>query len=164
MRDMSSTVTKGNKPHDIRSNNQRAFVQLLYQHGEMTIPEIAEHLSLSRTAATKIAKELTDQKLLLDTGKRLSGQSSGRPPALFTVNRDYKYTIAVLINPHDFYCTLMDMWYESRLEIRQGFTQEELSDHRAMAQAVATAIEGVTEEMGLTADTLCAIAVMWKAW
>jgi len=162
MREMTSVVPKGNKPHDIRNNNQRAFVQLLYQQYEMTIPEIAERLSLSRTAASKIAKELTDQKLLRSIGKRDSTQNGGRPPTLLTVNRNYKYVVTVLINPLDFCCALMDMWYEPRLQIHQVFTEEALSDHSAMVLAVADAIDRVMKEMDLSEQELCGVAVMVK--
>jgi len=162
MREMNSAVTRGNKPHDVRCNNQRAVIQLLYQHGEMALPEIAEHLGLSRTAVMKIARELTKQNLLTESGKRLSSKNGGRPPTLFTVNRDYRYAVAILINPLDFDCTLMDMWYEPRMQIHQEFTAEELSDRGAMILAIATAFDRLMEEMCLTRDDACGVAVMVK--
>ena len=162
MQKNGSAAIKGNKPNDIKNNNQQAVVQLLYHHKELTIPEIAEHLSLSRTAATKITKELADQDLLVESGKRDSCSSGGRRPSLFTINKDYKYVIAILLYPQEFYCTLVDMGYNLRLKIRQSFTENEQLENTAMINTLAAAIHQVMDEMKLHADQLCGITIMVK--
>ena len=55
---LDARKVKAEKPRNIKRRNQKAIVALLQNNTEMTIPEIAERLELSRTSATQIVNEL----------------------------------------------------------------------------------------------------------
>ena len=46
---LDARKVKAEKPRNIKRRNQKAIVALLQNNTEMTIPEIAERLELSRT-------------------------------------------------------------------------------------------------------------------
>ena len=51
---LDARKVKAEKPRNIKRRNQKAIVALLQNSAEMTIPEIADRLELSRTSATQI--------------------------------------------------------------------------------------------------------------
>ena len=61
---LDARKVKAEKPRNIKRRNQKAIVALLQNNTEMTIPEIAERLELSRTSATQIVNELCKEKVL----------------------------------------------------------------------------------------------------
>ena len=62
---LDARKVKAEKPRNIKRRNQKAIVALLQNNTEMTIPEIAERLELSRTSATQIVNELCKEKVLM---------------------------------------------------------------------------------------------------
>ena len=61
---LDARKVKAEKPRNIKRRNQKAIVALLQNSAEMTIPEIADRLELSRTSATQIVNELCRDCLL----------------------------------------------------------------------------------------------------
>lgn len=59
---LDARKVKAEKPRNIKRRNQKAIVALLQNNTEMTIPEIAERLELSRTSATQIVNELCKER------------------------------------------------------------------------------------------------------
>ena len=60
---LDARKVKAEKPRNIKlKRNQKAIVALLQNNTEMTIPEIAERLELSRTSATQIVNELCKER------------------------------------------------------------------------------------------------------
>ncbi len=59
---LDARKVKAEKPRNIKRRNQKAIVALLQNSAEMTIPEIADRLELSRTSATQIVNELCREK------------------------------------------------------------------------------------------------------
>lgn len=67
---LDARKVKAEKPRNIKRRNQKAIVALLQNSAEMTIPEIADRLELSRTSATQIVNELCREKVLKKVGTR----------------------------------------------------------------------------------------------
>lgn len=59
---LDARKVKAEKPRNIKRRNQKAIVALLQNSAEMTIPEIADRLELSRTSATQIVNELCSER------------------------------------------------------------------------------------------------------
>ena len=59
------------------------LISKLQNNTEMTIPEIAERLELSRTSATQIVNELCKEKVLKKVGTRDATTAGGKPPRVF---------------------------------------------------------------------------------
>ena len=100
---------KAEKQRNIKWRNERAIVMLLKQNSEMTIPEIAEKLELSRTAATKTITELCSEGLLKEVGIREATVLGGKPPRLYSLNASYKYTFILLIGNNHISTCIADM-------------------------------------------------------
>ena len=100
---------KAEKQRNIKWRNERAIVMLLKQNSEMTIPEIAEKLELSRTAATKTITELCSEGLLKEVGIREATVLGGKPPRLYSLNASYKYTLILLIGNDHISTCIADM-------------------------------------------------------
>lgn len=80
---LDARKVKAEKPRNIKRRNQKAIVALLQNNTEMTIPEIAERLELSRTSATQIVNELCKEKVLKKVGTRDATTAGGKPPPSF---------------------------------------------------------------------------------
>lgn len=106
---LDARKVKAEKPRNLKRRNQKAVVALLQNNTEMTIPEIAERLELSKTAATQIVNELCRMKVLKETGIRESTTAGGKPPRVFSMNAAFRYTIIVMIGNHFISCNIADM-------------------------------------------------------
>lgn len=85
---MEATTNK-----EVRSNNRKRLVNLLFQYGEMTKQDIVKHLDMSLATVNYLVKELMEIGLLT-TGKALSS-TGGRKPVCIKPVYDTKYSIGV---------------------------------------------------------------------
>ena len=72
---LDARKVKAEKPRNIKRRNQKAIVALLQNSAEMTIPEIADRLELSRTSATQIVNELCRENQRFYDGRWEASQS-----------------------------------------------------------------------------------------
>lgn len=80
---LDARKVKAEKPRNIKRRNQKAIVALLQNNTEMTIPEIAERLELSRTSATQIVNELCKEKVLKRWAPGTRRPPEESPPEFF---------------------------------------------------------------------------------
>ena len=106
---LDARKVKAEKPRNIKRRNQKAIVALLQNNTEMTIPEIAERLELSRTSATQIVNELCKEKVLKKVGTRDATTAGGKPPRVFSMNASFRYTIIVTIGNDFISCNISNM-------------------------------------------------------
>ena len=106
---LDARKVKAEKPRNIKRRNQKAIVALLQNNTEMTIPEIAERLELSRTSATQIVNELCKEKVLKKVGTRDATTARGKPPRVFSMNASFRYTIIVTIGNDFISCNISNM-------------------------------------------------------
>ena len=85
------------------------LISKLQNNTEMTIPEIAERLELSRTSATQIVNELCKEKVLKKVGTRDATTAGGKPPRVFSMNASFRYTIIVTIGNDFISCNISNM-------------------------------------------------------
>jgi predicted NBD/HSP70 family sugar kinase len=89
---------RSSKPRHIKSNNQKLILSILRGTEFLTISEIAEKTSLSKTTVKKILENLLEMDLICSAGKGSSTDEGGKKPELFALNRTKKHIILVYIN------------------------------------------------------------------
>lgn len=151
---------KAEKPQNIRWRNESAIVALLQNHMEMTIPEIAERLELSRTAATQTVNELCREGVLKEVGTRDSSTSGGKPPRIFSMNAAFRYTMVVILGNTFIQCCIADMncrvLYSKRTD-RQEFYEP--GGWMLIVETVAQEVEALLRESGLMLDQFCMMVI-----
>ena len=80
----------GNKPKNIKSNNQKIVLSLLRSSDALSLSEIAAQVNLSKTTITKIVNALMEKGLVHSIGKGSSTEEGGKRPELFAFCADYK--------------------------------------------------------------------------
>ena len=61
--------------------------------GSLTMPEIAEHVNISVPTGTKLVKDLVEQGLVVEEGKKAT--ENGRKPSLYSLNKNGFYAVGV---------------------------------------------------------------------
>ena len=157
---LDARKVKAEKPRNIKRRNQKAIVALLQNSAEMTIPEIADRLELSRTSATQIVNELCREKVLKKVGTRDSTTAGGKPPRVFSMNASFRYTIIVIIGNDFISCNISNM----KCRVIQRRVRE-LSDlgrwngwNLAMEVTVAE-VRLLLKESGIRKEQICMMVV-----
>ena len=157
---LDARKVKAEKPRNIKRRNQKAIVALLQNSAEMTIPEIADRLELSRTSATQIVNELCREKVLKKVGTRDSTTAGGKPPRVFSMNASFRYTIIVIIGNDFISCNISNM----KCRVIQRRVRE-LSDlgrwngwNLAM-EVTADEVKLLLKESGIRKEQICMMVV-----
>lgn len=99
---MSNSNTVLN-PKAVRKNNYRAVVRTFNKDDILSITEITERISMSKTTAAKIVDALVRIGMVLPRGKGTSTDSGGKRPELYAINPNYKYFGLVLFEKYRLY-------------------------------------------------------------
>ena len=86
----------GSRPQDIRRRNSSALLNLLTDREDMTVGELAEAMSLSRTAVQNILCGLLDSGMVEASTKRDS--AVGKKSASYAINPGYRSCICVHVS------------------------------------------------------------------
>lgn len=157
---LDARKVKAEKPRNIKKRNQKAIVALLQNSTEMTIPEIAERLELSRTSATQIVNELCREKVLREVGTRESTTSGGKPPKLYSMNASFRYTIIVTIGNNFVGCHMANMKCRVTHERRRELPDIGGSGGWTLAvEIVAEEVKRLLKESGIRRDQICMMVV-----
>ncbi len=79
----------------IRDYNRGLVVNLLRTAGPMSRTDLSRHIGLAPSALTRRIRDLIDEGLVIEGGKKKS--NGGRPPTLISFNPDYACTIGIKI-------------------------------------------------------------------
>ena len=108
MRRKSEVVTDVRRPQDLRGGNTRHLFRLLTEKESYTINELAEEMSLSRTAVQNIMGRLRKDGIVAEFGKRSAYPQGGKRATSFAINPKYKYGAYVVISTSDLYIQIND--------------------------------------------------------
>ncbi len=100
---------KGGKPRTLKKNNRRVVLDLLRNSGEMTVAEISERVSLSKTTIMKIIDYLTGTGYVVSAGKGSSTQEGGKRPEIYKFNAQAGFVIGIHIYPREIYAAITDL-------------------------------------------------------
>ena len=157
---LDARKVKAEKPRNIKRRNQKAIVALLQNSAEMTIPEIADRLELSRTSATQIVNELCREKVLKKVGTRDSTTTGGKPPRVFSMNASFRYTIIVIIGNDFISCNISNM--KCRVIQRRVRELSDLGRWNGWNLAMEVTVDEVKlllKESGIRKEQICMMVV-----
>ena len=157
---LDARKVKAEKPRNIKNRNQKAIVALLQNNTEMTIPEIAERLELSKTSTTQTVNELCREKVLKEVGIRVSTTSGGKPPRVFSMNASYRYTIIVIIGNNFISCAISNMKcriiHERKLEVAEIGGK---AGWNVAIDLTVREVDALLKESGIHHDLICMMVV-----
>ncbi|MFT5800992.1 MAG: transcriptional regulator of PTS gene [Nonlabens sp.] len=81
-----------------KKNRQLKQLKYIVRHlskseDALSIPEIAEHVKISVPTGTKLVKELVEEGLVIEEGKKVT--ENGRKPAVYTIDKSKFYAVGV---------------------------------------------------------------------
>lgn len=106
IKEIIMTVTKGQNPATIRRSNIRLMLDTIRKEGQITIPELAQKVKLSKTTVWKTVDYFVQKQLVVNIGKAQSSEEGGKRPDLFQFNQEFGYVISIAIYGHYIACSL----------------------------------------------------------
>lgn len=92
------TTARGQNPSTIRLNNLRLMLDTIRHQQEITIPELAHQVKLSKTTVWKTIDYFLQKKMVIHAGKADSSDEGGKKPDLFKFNNNFGYVITIAIH------------------------------------------------------------------
>ena len=150
----------GKKPRDIKEHNTKLVLSLFRRLNETTMTEISEKTSLSKTTISKIFSRLSENGIIIPTGRGNSTAEGGKRPVTFSLYPDYCYSIILSAGFADHItCTVSNLagqtTYRKRTVTDPDITYEDTL--ALISQKVADAIE----TLGIPHEKLCGIAILY---
>ncbi|GCF94180.1 sugar kinase [Enterococcus florum] len=135
---------------DIKENNKRSILKLLYQNKPYSKKRIAKKLSLSASVITKLCNELQDEGWITEQSTLNSGKA-GRKEIEIVINASHKYCIGVVLN--HLYTTIVLTDLQMNVIEKQRFdTLQESGKH--VAQLIHSLSELITAHHLAPSDIL----------
>lgn len=141
----------------VRSINQRAVLDAIYQMKTTSKAELARILDMSKPSMADNVADLLEIGIIQELGEGACAKGGGRKPVLLSFCDNFKYIIA------------MDFHYQNSLfalsnlkgEILNEFTihQTPMSDFHSWAQTCINAVSMLMSAQNITGHDLAAIAV-----
>ena len=157
---LDARKVKAEKPRNIKRRNQKAIVALLQNNTEMTIPEIAERLELSRTSATQIVNELCKEKVLKKVGTRDATTAGGKPPRVFSMNASFRYTIIVTIGNDFISCNISNMkCHVIQKRVRDIADISKCNGWNLAMEVTVSEVRLLLKESGIRKEQICMMVV-----
>ncbi len=114
----------GEKPRDIKLNNRRIVLALLWQQDKLTLGELAAACSLSRNTVKKCMDFFLEKGLAAEAGKGSSTSEGGKKPDMFRLNEDWGTLCSFYVCYRTIHCALYTI---GRTELISG--EEQLADY-----------------------------------
>ena len=92
---------------DVRSNNRKRLVNLLFMQGEMTKQEMVGRLDMSLATVNYLVRELTERGLL--TAGTAKDSTGGRKPVCICPVYDARFSIGVEAASDELHLVLLDL-------------------------------------------------------
>lgn len=149
----------GAKPIDLRRQNYQSIIQLFRNHPTLAVRDIAQVLSLSKTAITNILNNLTGMNIIQAMGKGESTNQGGKKPELYALNSDYGYVVTAYFSHEFCLCQLYDMNYRVLGETMQSCPVPEGYSYEEVLSILTQQIRTVMEKNSLDEKRLCGIVL-----
>jgi predicted NBD/HSP70 family sugar kinase len=103
---------------------KRKIVSILNKAEQsLTIPELCKEVRLSIPTGTRLINELIEQKIIVESGKKET--ENGRRPFLYKVDKNYAYTIGVIILLRGLSVSIYNLAMEEEYSVEfEGFILE----------------------------------------
>jgi len=79
----------------VRNQNRALVINLLRLHGPLSRTDISERTRLAPSALTRLARDLLEEGVVMETGK--SSSTGGRPAVLVSLNPEYSRSIGIKV-------------------------------------------------------------------
>ena len=99
--------TLSGKPQMLKEVNSSMILQLVFEKGPLSKPELAKHTGLSLTTISKLVDDLEKNARLSPVG--LTGKGAGRKAMLYETNRNSGCILACYYKEGSFLCRITDM-------------------------------------------------------
>lgn len=109
---------------NIKEQNIRQIRNILRQQKEMKIADIAKQTGLSYPTVSKLIKELTKKKIVMQCKEKAS--CGGRPGAKFTICAEYQQALLMYFENGFLKCYVYD-YSEKEIETREYKAQQDIS-------------------------------------
>ncbi len=157
MAELTPVKQTGNKPRNIKSNNQKVVLALLRQKKVMSLSEIAEQVNLSKTTITKIVSTLMEKKYVISVGKGSSTEEGGKRPELFSFDVTCAYSIALQLRGGMMVGALMDLSSRVLEEYEYNLPRELL--YEDYVSAAATVVKELLTISGKKPEQICGVVL-----
>lgn len=149
----------GAKPIDLRRQNYQSIIQLFRNHPTLAVRDIAQVLSLSKTAITNILNNLTEMNIIHAIGKGESTNQGGKKPEMYALNSNYGYVVTAYFSHEFCLCQLYDMNYRVLGEELQTCSEPEGYSYQEILPILVQQILSVMEKNKLDQRRLCGIVL-----
>lgn len=137
-----------------RDHNMRVTLQAVRLHNPVSRPELAEITGLTPQAIAYMCRELLDDGLIIETGRRRGGR--GQPAAELSINPDGAYAVGVNIDRDHLTVLLSDLagTVRGRVHWEENFLLPDETFRR-----VERAFHNLLDEAGLTPDDIAGVGL-----
>lgn len=142
---------------DIKKNNKRRILKLLYSKGTWSKSRVAKQLNLSPSVVTRLCGDLSEQQLIV-SNEVISSQRAGRKEIEIAINPEYKKCIGVSLNDKQISVALTDM--QLRLLDSKSFATDQ--DPVVSLEQLKNSINQIVEEHALSLEDLLGIGISVK--
>lgn len=146
-----------NLPEDLRESNVRLIMAQFLAHDTRTIADLERAIGISKTTIIKIITQLLEHGILVSQGKAGPSEDKGRRPIVYSLNRSYKYILAVQIFPSEVYAIATDLQNTILHTVSLPVTKD--IEYEALLDGIESAVHRVMEEKGLSFDDVEALTI-----
>ena len=157
MSQMGERIQTSNKPRNIREHNLKLVLQLFRQQEILSIHQIAQQASLSKTTVTKVVSLLLAQGLVVSVGKGASTEEGGKKPELFALNTEKAYIISLSTGVGVISGAVLDL--KCRLLYRHDKAYDPGLNYPDTLERVAEVIGEMLSALSLSHRQICGIAL-----
>lgn len=100
----------GSNQSNIKIDNQKLIIQLLFDKGEMSRAELSKTMASSKPTVSKNVEDLLNRGILVERGK--ADNSMGKKGTLIGINLNYGTVLGIDLSKHSFRIALSDLNYD----------------------------------------------------
>lgn len=149
----------GVKPTDLRRSNYQTVIQLFRSNSSLTVRDIMDVVSLSKTAIINILNNLSKMGIISSAGKGSSTIRGGKKPELFVLNPNYRCVISISFSHESCFCQLLDLNYKVLDEFSRSATSRIGFSYREIILLSAEAVRSVMNYANLEPRQVCGIVL-----
>lgn len=142
---------------DIKENNKRSILKLLYQNKPYSKKRIAQKLALSASVITKLCNELQDEGWIIEQSTLNSGKA-GRKEVEIVINASHKYCIGVVLN--HLYTTIVIS--DLRMKVIKKRSFETLQDSEQHVAKLIRSLSEIIDSCHLSISEILGVGVSIK--
>lgn len=144
-----------NDIQEMRKQNQKLILEMIYKNGVMSRTEMSKALGLSKPTVNEHVDVLLKTGIIQEVGEGISNAKGGRKPILIAPNETYKYIIAIDLSLSQPLAALGNMLVPA-IEKVLIESQEKAGD---LNQSIKKAIDWLMHKCGVTNEQIGVIVV-----